>query len=391
MKLNALSPRIACLLLMVALIAVARENAAGAGEEKDVGENRVNISEARLQSHLMSFADRFVSNLDTVIAQFERLGPQGASRYEVLELLTLSAHHAYIIAGGSEPKIGLLDMFSMVTLGRIFFEEEGAKRYGNVVAPVLEGFRRAEAGIREVAARELSARQMKGLMTIIANWRRNNPEVKSFPLIRFSNFAADRQDSSLTRAETPEGLFKSVEQASETVEDMRLLAERGVYMATRIPQLTGLFGDLWLTRWLNTPDMLTARTDLRQLAQGTGQLASELRGLPDQIKKEREAVIREFMAQVEKERRQAIEQLVSGIAGQRQAALEEIIAEERAIEARLSAQFVEMVQRFEHQSKHLVDYTLRWLAFLLLLVLIGYIAAGLLVRYVSARFPVSGR
>lgn len=298
MNLKSLSPKIACLLLMVGLIAVAHENAAGAGEEIDVRERRIDISEAQFQSHLMSFADRFVSNLDTVIAKFERPGPRGASRYEVLELLTLSAHHAYIIAGGSEPIIGLLDMFSMVTLGRIFFEEEGEKRYGKMVAPVLEGFRRAEIDIRDVATQGLSPHQMEGLMTIITNWRRNNPEVKSFPLIRFSNFAADRQDASLAEAETAEGLFESVEQASETVEDMRVLAERSVYMATRIPQLTGLFGDLWLTRWLNTPAMQTTRRDLAQLSQSTGHLASELQRLPDYIKAEREAVIKELMAQV---------------------------------------------------------------------------------------------
>ena len=83
--------------------------------------------------------------------------------------------------------------------------------------------------------------------------------------------------------------------------------------------------------------------------------------------------------------------MVSGISAERKATLVDIIAEEQAIEARLSAQLSETMQRFEHYSKHLVDYTLRWVAFLLLLVLIGYFAAGLLIRYIAARFAISSQ
>ena len=64
---------------------------------------------------------------------------------------------------------------------------------------------------------KLTQNQMLSLMKIIKRWRRENPEVKSFPLVRFSNFAADRRESALTREEEPEGLFESVESASETV------------------------------------------------------------------------------------------------------------------------------------------------------------------------------
>ena len=73
----------------------------------------------------MSFADRFASILDMAIAKFENLNPTGNSRYEVLELMTFSLHNAFIIAAESDPGVALLDMFSLVTLGRIFFEEEG--------------------------------------------------------------------------------------------------------------------------------------------------------------------------------------------------------------------------------------------------------------------------
>lgn len=102
---------------------------------------------------------------------------------------------------------------------------------------------------------------------------------------------ADRRESTLTRAEDPEGLFESVESASESVEEMRLLAERGMYLATRMPQLWGLFGDLWLTRWMNNPDLQTILSDVQQLSHGTASLTSVAEKLPEQIAKERKAAI----------------------------------------------------------------------------------------------------
>lgn len=380
-----------CILLAVGIILVSGKIANGSEEKKDPSKTAPAITGAQIQSHLMSFADRFVSILDTVIAQFEHHNPQGKSRYEILELITLSAHHAFIIAVESDANVALLDMLSMITLGRIFFEQEGASRYGDVVAPVLKGFRKAEADIRRVAGRVLSPEQIRNLMTIIENWRKNNPEVKSFPLVRFSNFAADRRESTLTKAETPEGLFDSVESASETVEEMRLLAERSVYMATRMPQLIGLFGDLWLSRWMNTPDMQRSRADVAVLSESAQRLASSVEQLPDQIKSEREATIKLLMAYVSQERHLAVDELVNGIAAERKAALGELLAEERQIENRLTNKLLDVVNQLELQGKNLIDHVMRRLAFLLFIGLIGYIMATLFVRFVSNKVDAFGK
>ena len=103
-----------CILLALGIIVVVGGIVQGAEKDKDTKEKTYALTEAQLQSHLMSFADRFASILDTAIAKFEDLNPSGKSRYEVLELMTFSLHHAFIIAGESDPDVALLDMFSMV-------------------------------------------------------------------------------------------------------------------------------------------------------------------------------------------------------------------------------------------------------------------------------------
>ena len=64
-----------CLLFALAIVSVAGGDVQGAKEEKakDAKEKTFAINEAQLQSHLMSFADRFASILDTAIAKFEHI------------------------------------------------------------------------------------------------------------------------------------------------------------------------------------------------------------------------------------------------------------------------------------------------------------------------------
>ena len=147
MFINQFIRKFSSILLAVMIIALAGGDLMGAQKDKKTEQKKSVITEAQLQSHLMSFADRFTSILDTAIAKFEELNPPPEIRYEVLELMTYSLSHAYIIAGESDPDTALLDMLSMVTLGRIFFEEEGPSRYGEVVAPVIHGYLKAEADI----------------------------------------------------------------------------------------------------------------------------------------------------------------------------------------------------------------------------------------------------
>ena len=365
-----------CLLLALAIVSITGGDVRGAKEEKDkdAKEKTYAINEAQLQSHLMSFADRFASIMDMTIAKFESFNPTGNSRYEVLELMTFSLHNAFIIAAESDAGVALLDMLSMVTLGRIFFEEEGPSQYGKVVVPVIEGYRKAEADIRKVAAIVLTPNQMLNLIKIIQRWRKENPEVKFFPLIRFSNFAADRRESTLTREEEPEGLLESVERASETAEEMRLLAERGMYLATRIPLLSGLFGDLWLTRIMNNPELQKTLTDVSQLSQGTAGLAAIAEKLPDQIATEREATIK---------------QLAGEISAARKAAMADVLAEFKRIEERLIPEIANAMDRAESEGEELVDHTMRQAIILIVIWLVGYVIARLLIQFFSNKMKAS--
>jgi len=194
----------------------------------------------------------------------------------------------------------------------------------------------AEKDIREIAMVVLTPNQLTDLLSIIEHWRKENPGLIFFPPIRFSDFDADRRQSKLARAEGQRGLFKSVEAATEQVEEMRLLAERGMYLATRMPQLSGLFAELWLTRLLESPYTAKILADISTLSVATERLAAAAEKLPDQIAVERNAAIRQSMKSIAQERNSAVNQIAATLSAERKATIDAFVAEEYRIRGLLT-------------------------------------------------------
>ena len=173
----------------------------------------------------------------------------------------------------------------------------------------------------------------------------------TFFQIRFSDFDAGRRKSKLTRAKKGGGVFKSVEVATQQVEEMRLLAERGMFLGTRLPLLTGILADTWLSQLMINPGVKDMLSDMRQFSEVSGRFADVAESIPDNIAVERQKAIRQVMrevdtlsqktldrvmAKVEIERQAAIKQLVGEIGKERKQAIDDFIAEEQRVRGVLS-------------------------------------------------------
>jgi hypothetical protein len=172
---------------------------------------------------------------------------------------------------------------------------------------------------------------------------------------------------------------------------MRLLAERGMYLATRMPQLWGMFGDLWLTNILTGPDMKKILTDLSGLSQGTSGLAAIAEKLPDQIATERETTIKQMMSAVSTERKAAIKDITT----EREATIKQVMsaisAERKAAIADILVEVTKAMDRAESEGEELVDHTMRQAIVLIAISLIGYIIARLFIQYVSNKMKASAK
>jgi hypothetical protein len=257
------------------------------------------MTEAELQAHIMGFADRFAAYISQGFETFDELSPPLESRRIVQGDAVYSMYAAFMIAADADPDPALLDMVVMVTLGRMIYEEYWLDKLGPSVESMVAGFRKAEKDIWHIVALVLKPDQQRELLDLIKEWRRDHPEELQFSYLRVSDFAAERAKSRLARIWKPSGLFKSLEMATQQVEEARLLAERAMFLATRMPLLAGYFVDVWTSQLLISPELKGLLSDLHRFVDTT-------ENLPQEFAWERQAMIEQAMDRLAEERKNTI-------------------------------------------------------------------------------------
>ncbi len=308
------------------------------------------MTEVELQSELMSYADRFASIITQALEDFETLNPKPQARQVILSDLVYSLSSVYTIAAEPNPQVGLLDMVAVTTLGRIIYEDNIRRKYGKSTEVLGDGFRQLEKDIWSIAAKVLTSEQRGELRQLILLWRKNNPDKVVYNYLRFSDFAAQRRNSTLVKKVQAGGLFKTVKEVTQQVEETRMLAERGIFLATRLPLLTGNFAEVWMSQLLVSPETSKILADIHTVSTVSERMATVAEQLPDQLMKDMsklrwqtvnqvmkgidewsEKTLNDVMARVAIEREAFISQFMNRLIGEQKIALEAILTEEQRV------------------------------------------------------------
>ena len=91
-----------------------------------------------------AYADRFVSILAQALEDFEELNPSTEARRKILDDLVYSMSAVYTVAAEPNPQTALLDMVTITTLGRMIYEDNMRRRYGQQTVVVANGFQQLE-------------------------------------------------------------------------------------------------------------------------------------------------------------------------------------------------------------------------------------------------------
>jgi cytochrome c556 len=351
---NKIFPKLFLILPVVSVLAIAVGVSHGAKKkDKDKKNERAYVmTESELQSQVMGFADRYVSMMVAAGSEYDDRSPSPENRRLIRSHLVYSISNAFTIAAGPDPDFALLDMVVMVTLGRMVFEEHWMKKIGNEVAPIASQFRKTERDIWQIAGKVLTEQQQNDLMAMIKDWRRNHPEVAMFSYVRFRDFSTDQQKSKSSKPKKYSRLFGSVEKATQQVEEMRLLAERGMYLGTRMPMLTGAFGDVWLSQWAANPDVNEILSNLHNLSGVSQRLAEVAEKLPDNVTAEREATVKQVVQEVDRLSKVTLDRIMQKVAVEREATVNQLV--DRVTEERESA-INQLMDRMASERKRTIE------------------------------------
>lgn len=303
---------------------------AAKGKGKRDAQDQQATTDAVLQADLMSYADRYASIAAQAIEDVERLEPPPNLRRIVMGDLVFSAAAAFTIAAEADPQVALLDMVVMTTLGRMTFEDHRLPEYGGDVEPAMLAMTKLEQQVWEIADPILTATQKTELLERIEAFHIANPELTSFSHLRFADFPSKRDSSSL-KSTSGGGIFKSVHRISDQVEQTRMLAERGMYLSTRLPLLGGGFADIWLSRLSANPAAADVLGDVHTFAEVSERLAVVAEQLPEQITTERTETILQLADEFAAERKETVDHVFSKIAKERQLILDQMVAEEQRL------------------------------------------------------------
>jgi hypothetical protein len=188
-----------------------------------------------LQDDLMRFEGRFGSRL---VAAFRPLveSPDVSTRLRAAQDELGFISSALDIAVGSAPEIDLLDMITLVALGRDAMERRwSVASCGEAARGVADAFRASLEDISAVATGVVSSDVEVELRQMIVDWQRENPDQDDVAGVRLSAYAKYRPG-----ANNDTGLFALLRGATQTADTAVLLGDRALYATQRLPYLVRL-------------------------------------------------------------------------------------------------------------------------------------------------------
>ncbi|MBK7875202.1 MAG: hypothetical protein IPJ77_05550 [Planctomycetes bacterium] len=274
------------------------DNLLGAG-----GAARAEVQLGEVQTDLMRFADTFATSINQASTDFaERVGTPEA-RIQALSWSIGQSSSAYTIASGSNPRLAVLDMIVLVTLGRMTHEEYWLpKVWGESDRPMLVAFTQLEAKLWEFAETVLQPAQRDAVRETLREWREQNPDMGLTAFVRLPMFeeilrargASDPAHGGLFGDLLTVDPLAGLEPAVREIERTRLFAERSMFYVQRAPLLLSNQVELLSLRLLRIPEVQSALRDSQRISEAAASLADTAAKLPESVRVEREAAVKQI-------------------------------------------------------------------------------------------------
>jgi hypothetical protein len=256
----------------------------------------------QLQQQNMRFADNYVMRLIEAARKSEGLAADPVQRHGLSGWMLAQATTAYSAASGDNAAMATLDLVALATLSSAVIEVSGPQRFPQQIDAMLAAHRELEAEAWMLAD-FLTPEQQADLRRVLLDWRAQHMDVETAPFVRFREFVGALPSTTAQRGiRLPTSLIGLVgldpmaglDPAVRQVEQSRLLAERAIYYAQRVPIIVDLQLDRSLTRISVDPDTRALLAQTASMSTSAERFAAVAEALPDQFSQEREALIRQL-------------------------------------------------------------------------------------------------
>lgn len=238
-----------------------------------------------LDQHCMAYGERYLILIGNACNNVEQAVDKPELRTRAHSFKLQAASSVYDIATGANPFAKLMDLILLAELQDLVWNREGlaGKVFGTAAKPLVDALIEGREEAWKLGDRILKSDQRSVLEAMILEWRRAHPTAESVAFVRFDDFSQYRGKSVLDGVPLGSGLLAPVTEATRQLAETRLLAERAMYLAKRMPLLLRWHAEALVNATLTRPEL----TDLRKTASRMADVAEEM---PAKIAKERTAV-----------------------------------------------------------------------------------------------------
>lgn len=263
---------------------------------------KLKLQTQQLQARGMRFADEYVGRVVEETTRFRADFPQPDGQRLLSNWMLTQSNSAYTVAAGPSPFVNVLDLATLAVLSRMVVEDSLIPRYPEQGAALLSLHRDLETKAWKLVDDVLTPTQVEEFRGVLAQWRRQNPQVNSVAFIHFMDFAKAIGWPTIGETARPGGLFSllgldplaSLDPAVRQLEQTRLLAERTIYYLQRVPYILNLQVDRASSELLVRPEVHGLLRDSARISESVGRFADIAEDLPAKLTAEREALIEQL-------------------------------------------------------------------------------------------------
>jgi hypothetical protein len=242
------------------------------------------------------FADNYVARMATACDQVIEGTPDAQDVADAAYLKVITGISAYDIASEPDALSQLFDLVTLVSLQHLVWVEEGRAKeiFGEHAGPILAAFETSRHDVLELAARAMKPAQIQEIITDASDWRKANQDVKFVAMIRFEQAAGARARALENQLRSGGGLMAPVENAVDSLERARRLAERSFYVGKRLPMLIGWQLDHVVNRAMLRRELTGGLQSLERTSTLSDSIPTELREIRNLLQTEPRKIIDEL-------------------------------------------------------------------------------------------------
>jgi hypothetical protein len=347
-----------------------------------VGRPTVTAAQAQgLQSSVMALADTAMQRIASEINLARSGTTPEARRDEMSSRLALSSS-IVAIAMQPDPVDALADMLTFATL------TADAQRVAAMGKPIdsyearlSRALHQNEVDAWRVAERWVNEPTRAAFRERILSWSGSRGSAAEVAFVRL----ADLKRTGSTSIESDSGLFDSLHAATQQIDQTRLLAERSLFLAQRIPFLMRWQAEVYTGNALATREAQQTQAQIEQMSAIMETVSGLLAGMAQQLSTERQAALVDLFGHIEAERKASLLQIQEMVRGEREATLEQATA---AIDTQRKAILKDLLQVTDSATQTGSAWIGRALligAVLIILLLAGLLGTMLLYRRLLPR------